>query len=193
MYCSTHIRLAEIIYKSLDNELKTKIRKSSFKYGNIKPDLNRMIIKFPHTIEGSFSHIIKEIEQLIDQVNSLNQMEKREFSQRLGIITHYIADYFCMPHNKCIMNNGLVKHLLYERKVSRLCKSTKDIRRSNVKDDFNSASYTCIAEYITEKHGKYLMEAHSLSVDIEYAIQACVTVASIIIITCIQKCKQDAA
>jgi len=127
MFYSTHMIFADIVYKSLKVNYNFKIKKSSFKYGNIKPDMSRMIISYPqHTKEDSLEFVIDQIDSLISEVQYLQQMRRREFARRLGVINHYIADYFCIAHNKNIMDEGLISHILYERKMDKFMKKNNN-------------------------------------------------------------------
>jgi len=50
------------------------------------------------------------------------------FSFHLGILTHYICDYFCYPHSSGY-DKGLIHHILYEV----LQKAPKKVYRINLK------------------------------------------------------------
>ena len=195
MVYSTHMIFADEIYKSIDYELKLKLKKGSFKYGNVRPDISRLAINIPHTINESFLYVINEINQLISDVTNTRQMGSREFARRLGVINHYLADYFCLAHNKNIMDEGLVRHIIYEIKINKMCKEDRKTgnNRNLENNDFLKSGCTNIEEYILYKHSHYLEEERNIKVDISYAMQTCITVSTEIIKMCEQKCKRKAA
>jgi len=77
----------------------------SFLFGNLFPDLIHSYIWRRHEYHNSRDYIRKKIESF----------KKRPFffSFQLGIVTHYICDYFCYPHSSAY-DKGLLQHILYE-------------------------------------------------------------------------------
>lgn len=194
MLYTTHLVFANIIYKNILTAYGIRLRKSSFIYGNIKPDMSSMIVNIPHNIDESGLFILNEIEILINEVNSLSQLRTREFARKLGIITHYVSDYFCLPHNKGFMNEGIVKHMLYERRINKLCREQNGIMAPDMYiNDFKDSEYESIREYLTDKHNKYCCEGRFMQTDINYAVQTSMVIAIVILERCIQQCIKKAA
>jgi len=93
---------------SVCSELKyqgCKINKNLFLFGNLFPDLIHSYIWCRHEYKYSREYVKRKLEIL----------KKRPilFSFHLGILTHYISDYFCYPHTESF-DKGLVEHIAYE-------------------------------------------------------------------------------
>ncbi|MDR0472805.1 MAG: zinc dependent phospholipase C family protein [Treponema sp.] len=104
MRLEIHYRLAKEIACEL-KELKFKLDKPSFLLGNLFPDLIHSYLWLRHEYPVSREFIGKKLERL----------KKRPFffSFHLGVLTHYICDYFCYPHSS-IYGKGIFHHIVYE-------------------------------------------------------------------------------
>jgi hypothetical protein len=97
-----------------------------------------------------------------------------------GVILHYIADYFCYPHNNKLMNK-MPNHILYEMNLE--LEIRKYLSKSFEPTDLNLTNYDYInlkkslIHYIEEKHKKYLKEKPSIFNDIHYSLKVCSIVA----------------
>ncbi len=193
MFYSTHLLFADIVYKHLRSKM--KIKKYSFRYGNIKPDVSTFKINMPHTIEGSIEYLVQEIDLLLNEVNNIQQLRSRGFARRLGIINHYIADYFCRAHNKDMIDSGLITHLLYEKKLANLCKKNniKKVQHNYNLDEITETGCTSIKEYILCMHSNYCKEAPDFAVDISYALHTCIIIVNSILNNCIENCSNRKA
>ncbi|WP_161936144.1 zinc dependent phospholipase C family protein, partial [Sarcina ventriculi] len=99
----THVIIAKKIYNALDPQKKSIIKKKNFIYGNIKPDLVSKYKLRKHYRKESYEVILEKIEKL-SKINSLDEIQKKKyfcnFSQELGVICHFICDFFCVPHDE---------------------------------------------------------------------------------------------
>lgn len=167
MLTATHIRIGNYIYHRLKNEYGLYLSKKSLIYGSVKPDF--MKNKVPHYIDKSINYIEKEIEILLSQ-----SMDKKEFSRRLGMIIHYISDYFCRAHNTSYYKNNIIAHLKYERRLSKemTMKNIKAIKNNEIKFDV-------VKEFIINFNEEY-MKHKSLKRDNEYTVTAINSICSYI-------------
>ncbi len=110
----SHISLARYLVRELRLEKLTKHQKA-FYLGSILPDLSPKMITAPHEYEtsyGSLQELIRSIHA--DGENGL--CSSRVIWRRIGVVMHYLADYFTFPHN--ISYEGSLKdHCLYEREM----------------------------------------------------------------------------
>ena len=88
------------------------LKKSSFLLGNLWPDLMFSFIITPHNYSVTSSYISRLAEKLLDYKEDSQPII---LSFYLGVITHYICDYFCFTHND-IFKGGVRQHCLYEKK-----------------------------------------------------------------------------
>jgi len=105
-----HIRIAKIMSGKISNKLcnNSMINKIAYYIGSIAPDLN--CIYPAHRINDTYERFQKKIKR----VDKLSDGIIKSFT--LGVITHYVCDYFCFAHN----NNSIgVKHTKYERGLNK--------------------------------------------------------------------------
>jgi len=96
------------IGKNICSELKEsgcQVNEKLFLLGNLFPDLIQSYLWCRHEYQHSREYIRKKLEML--------KSKPRLFSFHLGVLTHYICDYFCYPHSGGF-DKGLVQHILYE-------------------------------------------------------------------------------
>jgi hypothetical protein len=109
MIVDTHLLISQILYKYLSKQMNLKLNRLVFAYGNIKPDFINKDIKRSHTLEESLYSINKYSEELMSKNISI-----KEFSRSLGVICHFICDYFCLYHREGNEKKGVYEHLFYE-------------------------------------------------------------------------------
>jgi len=161
MLTGTHIKLANYIHYIFKKKYGIRLNKKHLIYGSIKPDFTKN--KVPHYIDKSIDYIDKEIEKIINDNNSEN---KKAFSRRLGMIMHYISDYFCRAHNTDYYRKNLVAHLKYEKRLAKAIKM-KDIKKKR----YHEMNFGKIKELVVELNKEYMKEK-SLIRDKEYTIRA---------------------
>jgi len=104
MRIEIHHKIGKNVCSEL-KELGNHIHEKSFLLGNLYPDLVHSYIWRRHEYQHSREYIRKK----------LNMLRKKPwlFSFHLGVLTHYICDYFCYPHS-IGYDKGLIPHILYE-------------------------------------------------------------------------------
>ena len=86
-------------------ELGCQVNEKMFLLGNLFPDLVHSYIWRRHEYQHSREFVWKKLDIL--------KKRPKLFSFHLGILTHYICDYFCYPHSNCY-EKGMIQHILYE-------------------------------------------------------------------------------
>ena len=104
MRLKIHYAISKIIYAELW-ETGINIKEISFLFGNIFPDLIFSFLWRRHEYKHSKDHFKK----MLDEIKNKSSF----ISFKLGVITHYISDYFCYSH-MAIFNKGLISHIFYE-------------------------------------------------------------------------------
>lgn len=97
------------------------IRISPFWYalGNILPDMSWLPVTHPHYAEHSAPFIRKKLSLslLKHRRHALDQyFVSPVFSLRLGIVSHYLCDFFCVAHQGSGID-GARRHLEYEHEM----------------------------------------------------------------------------
>lgn len=107
-----HLELSLIIRKAVEKELDIKIDTLNFIYGNIKPDIIPTSIS--HYKHAAMEFVQDEIEKLASLSFNKSKRWLKQFSERMGIITHYLSDFFCYAHSEYYQNEVKL-HFLYEK------------------------------------------------------------------------------
>lgn len=174
MLTPSHIAMAKNTLKFLKSQGFDILDDKAFIYGNIKPD--NLFQKTPkvHLEIESFPFVEEQIERL----KNLDINEgKKSFSLELGIICHFLCDYFCLPHferwSACAISKKVKetpKHLNYERELmSYVSEATIDYKEIND-----------VKEFIKECKDNYILEK-SFKNDIIFASYVCNSICLYII------------
>jgi hypothetical protein len=180
----THRQIGRLVFKVIQKGFCVRLKRIALEYGSIKPDILPSMKSIPHTKGLSF-HIVKDlISQMLDKPKPRTKRELRRFSTELGVLLHFISDYFCHVHNNGI-DESLRKHYLYERKLAkRVVRHNWAARYPDLWETPAEISLTSaqeLIEYIESMHEGYLKRSQHISVDICFCLEVCTTVASSVI------------
>jgi hypothetical protein len=193
----SHLLIGRTVYNFILNNFGFKLNYNSLEIGCIKPDISTELINIPHYKEKSFDFIIEKINSLKEVALPESQRELKKFSCDLGIVLHYISDYFCYAHNDKLMDR-MPQHFFYEMNLELelrkyLTKSSfKSMDIYLTKEDHNNLKKSLIC-YINEKHKQYTEEKSRVSNDIYYTLQVNHVVALQIITASIVKAFPEVA
>lgn len=172
----SHIALTAYLIRNLDI-IDLKKHKCSFYIGSLLPDCVPSFLTKKHSIEVTFHNLKKEIEN-ITIYNDISKGIDSYYFLKLGVITHFVADYFTFPHNS-IYEGNLSAHCYYEKELKYALKDyIKGLNVSKLKEKIDTNdiqfNYTVeeICNYIKEKHNEYLKLDIEHKIDCEYIIKA---------------------
>lgn len=169
----THIMISETLYNYFSKDI--PLEKGAFRYGNIKPDLTSKCLQNPHTLENCMFLVCSYSSRLTDQNLSL-----KEFSAELGVICHYVCDFFCYYHYDNSMHKKLFRHFIYELRLqlylTRMLLAGKIIIKPA-----RTNRPVGIASLVMELRREYAAEEKTLHNDIEYAFHAAARVCESIL------------
>ena len=152
-----------------------------FYVGSIWPDCRPSFVTTPHKFDITFDDIEHKISKFIANYNKEQGMNMRRCA-RLGVIVHYIADYFTFPHNNHYPGN-VKDHCYYERDLKYGMKAfLKTEEALKIKEQV--VAYDSVEEltsYIRSIHNSYMKLAHTVEEDIRYIVHACTTVVKSIL------------
>lgn len=143
---NTHRLIGDNILKYTNSKSIYLINKKRFIWGNIKPDCVPKYKVKKHYYDESIDMIIEKIRYLssltLEEV--YYKIKISRFSEELGVICHFLCDFFCVPHYyrwEFKSTNAVKQHMIYEQKLAKLCKDFKptkiintNINRDNVRD-----------------------------------------------------------
>lgn len=164
METKNHWHLAE--YISLERGFEKY--KKEFILGSIMPDINLFSYLRGHTYKESIAMIHSNGKSLVEKKN----WNGTSF-YHLGVILHYIADYFTFPHNTTF-TGSLKDHCTYEKRLHTYF--FQFLQSNNVgsslmplqKSFFPIHSITDLFTLLEEKHHEYLSMMPSFQTDCQY-------------------------
>ena len=141
MFVNTHLLIGKSILENINDNKSFFISDKNFIYGNIKPDISSKYVLQKHYLEESLEMIFSKVEYLctlnLDCIGKYFSISK--FSQELGVICHFLCDFFCVPHSRrWEMSHSMNKHIAYEKELSIVAKETDLIKFKGDNIEFNS-------------------------------------------------------
>lgn len=174
MKSECHVTVAEAVLELIQKKHGILLDRENFIYGNTKPDHSLSFLYVRHNIESTFDFVMDDIHTLTGMVMGYNT-NYEELCFQIGIICHYITDYFSLAHNDCF-NGGFRKHIMYERAQEKLTPVFLDFVKEKIGayEEECSLSMPELMCMILKKHKRYLEEnCRSYMTDFYYAISAC--------------------
>ena len=180
MLINTHMLMGRKIYENMDYDKNALLKETQFIWGNIKPDCALKYKVMKHYKDESFLMIINKIEFLsnlsIKDLYTTYTINK--FNQELGVICHFLCDYFCLPHHQRweFKSANIVKeHLMYEKNLDKVAKEYNFTDEKNIEIKAEN-----VVEFINEMLFQY-ENYSSYEHDLRYACYVCNTIMNMII------------
>ncbi len=170
MFVGTHVLIGKRVYDYIKTTLNVELDKQKFLYGNIKPDIICRLSSRSHRLKDSLDFILDEIEKL----TRIEDISSSQFSVDLGVISHFMSDFFCSPHYYDIKEfDNISKHLLYEYKLhSKFKKISKGITNKLIDADIPKLESKSNIEIIHSLEKLYTAKILSIQNDIYFALKA---------------------
>lgn len=168
MDTTLHGRIAYVLAKDIENKYGISINKRSFILGSMLPDINP-ILRFKSHNKNRIQDEVYD--WLLELFKHKGAMDER-FYKKLGIILHFIADFFCTPHNSKFKGN-LIEHEIYE-KVQDFkwgFKLSSILEEIDEKDLCPILDYEDLIDYINDLHTFYMRNNVDNRQDLFYAIK----------------------
>ena len=183
-----HLVISIRIKNAIEGQLPVKLKTFSFMYGSIKPDISKEFNNIPHYRNASHEYLDDEIKNILLSDNPIFRECSSDFSQRLGVLTHYLSDFFCFAHSEKF-SGGIIKHSIYEMKLMAYCavKFRKVYCPKNYRSLSSEQNSTEICEFIDELHDEYsdAVRKPSVADDMTFTHEACIALCLSILSSCI--------
>lgn len=177
MFMQTHLKLARVIYQTVQKDQPDVLDYASFLVGNVLPDFDRRMLPFPHFKDQSFGYLVDFIQQY--RGIPADNREMYRFSCDMGMIAHFICDYFCQAHNYSEYEN-LWHHILYETQMINAVASIPVDKlaemSSRVREPVRVESVWQLPDFIDFSHQQYKKEERDINTDIVCSLKAAATV-----------------
>jgi hypothetical protein len=174
MLCITHKKIAGFAYEALESGLSVKVDYESLMNGSVAPDINPSMVVIPHLKKRSIGFLQRQIEWLTCKALPEDLKEMKEFSYRLGIVIHFISDYFCAAHNNIKFINPII-HYFYERRLKAYF-DKHGINLNFTKLNFDIELSMSIRDFIEQKHTEYLTQRKSMENDFGFTLDAVINI-----------------
>jgi hypothetical protein len=174
----SHLSLAGYIMDVVDTDMIE--HPMIFRFGSLEPDLVPTFITTKHRIDLTFEKLEKKIVRVIENYDSSKGLTPG-LTKDLGVITHYLADYFTFPHN--LEYTGTMReHIRYEADLKDNFKLFVEEMKKNHTQfkevTLRSAEEICV--FIKKCHREYIQITHSIQNDCAYILRICAQVISAI-------------
>lgn len=184
MHWPTHLLIADIVNRMIGDKLQGTLNRGALRFGSIKPDMTPRLLKIKHLKHRSLNEVSKMIEDIKSKNLPSEGKKLKKYSIELGIIMHYMTDFFCYAHIHPKYVNKL-EHIKYEWLVAFeyarvnvdevLVKAMKNFKHLRLIEEFS------IADYIDKRHNEYLSKSNSVKNDVSFSLEMCMTIALFIV------------
>ncbi|WP_101772823.1 zinc dependent phospholipase C family protein [Peptostreptococcus faecalis] len=177
MMMKTHIIISKSLLDATESNKNFFLDEKNFIYGNIKPDIVSKYKLKKHYMDESYDMIRDKIEYL--KKFDLNKLElcytKKTFSQEIGVICHFLADFFCVAHSeRWEFKHSMVQHIKYENDLTKVAQGFKIINdRTQYLDD--------VDDFFNKLYGEYKANGNFEENDLKYSTYMCNTVTNYIL------------
>ena len=167
-----HITMGRYLYSYFKKNLNLELDKATFVRWNCLPDIAPSLLKLSHFKKDIYDLVMEKAEYLVQEGE---YMGSREFSKQLGILCHFMSDFFCYAHAE-YFEGSKIEHLKYELKMQfygyrrRGMLHAVDLISNAAEIDHSLALY----EQINLLHDQYRQMEPSYGVDFIYSMTACV-------------------
>ncbi|MGA0351498.1 MAG: glycosyltransferase [Acholeplasmataceae bacterium] len=118
MIYQTHVQIANLVIESLTQEAIELISRSEFIKGSNHPDLDLSYRMMKHQIESTLGVVRDLMVEL-----TTKKMSRYERGFKLGIVSHFLADYLCSYHSNPYYNRkNIGVHVRYEQQLQKQTK-----------------------------------------------------------------------
>ena len=163
----SHIALAGFLVREVDDANMQKHWKA-FYFGSILPDLTPKMITDPHEFDSSYLELKRRIAKLLSEAREHACKEGTLFC-RLGVVMHYLADYFTYPHNT-IFEGTIPEHYTKEKKMTRWMREGA-LEQMSLPMCKKLDSAAEVEERLQELHDRYLSQKMCYENDMAYMRQ----------------------
>jgi hypothetical protein len=113
-----HLKIADQVHRRILKDYGIRLNRTGFLIGNILPDIQHSRIKADHFFKDSWRPVTLLATRIgRSQIESDHGNLTGISSVDIGMICHFVSDYFCYAHHEQF-GPSMVKHILYETKMT---------------------------------------------------------------------------
>ena len=106
----SHITMGRYLYAYFTENMNLKLDKGTFVRWNFLPDVAPSLLKLSHFKKDIYDLVMEKADYLAREGEN---MSTEEFSKQLGILCHFMSDFFCYAHSENF-DGSKIGHLKYE-------------------------------------------------------------------------------
>jgi zinc dependent phospholipase C len=195
IFADTHKIIARNIYDNIYNDYNLKLDINKLEWGAISPDILPHYRLIRHYKDESLNFISREVMKVIfisrflDFNDRLDPIAIKILSNKIGVISHYLSDYVCLPHaNRWTFFGNMKRHIKYEKKLD-LISPNHDFKNNkiSIEDldiyDINPKELqTKIKQYINKVIEEYSLKS-GYDVDLDFSVSINLKITTFILDT----------
>lgn len=145
-----------------------------FQFGSLLPDLVPSFITKKHRLDTTFDILEEKLRKVIEEYHGQEGLSMF-LCKDLGVVTHYIADYFTLPHNHKFTGN-LKDHVTYEELLKHAMR--RYVKQKHVASQplirMRMSSVDDICTFIKNCHMEYVrMTVDGQDIDCRHSVEVC--------------------
>lgn len=125
IFADSHKIIANEIHRNVEDIYGLKLDKKKLLWGSVSPDILPKYRLIRHYQDESIEYIAKEIVKVIyigrflESNGKVDPITVKLLSNKIGVISHYISDFTCVPHAKrWTFTDSMIKHIRYESRLN---------------------------------------------------------------------------
>lgn len=201
MFAQAHKFVGENVIEEVKVLSGYSIERNRFLWGNVKPDFVPELLIKKHYIEEMFPVIVKQIWRLSNCSKDwlFNPIKKQRFDEELGVISHFLSDFFCVPHNqRWEFKHSMKPHIQYEKTLNQKMEIYQPKNQipelTPTKNSINNSSLRMskadIERYLEEWLFEYKLKQDYMR-DYQYSIDICTRIILFIISSILSRSEQN--
>ncbi len=183
MFKQAHIVLSRFLVDEMPNDT-IKNHRASLSFGSVMPDMSPRQRLKEHEFLTTWEDTKKRI-RLIETMALPSASRERALCRQIGMVFHYLADYFTCPHNPAY-GIRLREHGIYEgRQALHLriyLRSPKAKKQMLYQKEFAAQIHSAdeLIAHIERMHGIYMQESsHTPQSDCRWVVGVCACAAMV--------------
>lgn len=175
MLSGTHQRIGLAVLSCLESPSVVNFAVGDYLFGCIKPDFSLGAFYTPHLKHKSFDFVLRLIAELGDSAWPVEGKVRKALATRLGVVMHYLADFFCAVHNQR-QDDSLSMHFAYEANLHLVSRTMplENMAQAALAELEQSRLATAgdLASHLEQLHCHYLATPMSPQTDLRFALAA---------------------
>lgn len=188
MKLCTHLFIEHKVKLFIDENYSNDFGINILSFGNVLADMSYLSATHPHYQSKSMDFVTSMIKELCEYIPRLAYDFGAVYLIKLGIVTHYLSDFFCKAHASDSLGNPK-EHILYEFALNDYVeKNYCKLLDTDFTEEFTVAkSFEEIEKHLKQWLEEYHSTSHSYEKDIFMAMRASCYVTASVMEVCFER------